>query len=262
MEEITQDKLVIENITKNYDKKNVLDNISFSVKKGEFLSILGSSGCGKTTLLRIIMGIETADSGKIIKDGEDITSFLPSKRKMGMVFQNYALFPNMTAYKNIAYALKCQRVPKDEIKKRVDEVVKIVGLEEHINKKPANLSGGQQQRVALARTFVLNPDIILFDEPMSALDADIKMSLRQEIKDLQKKLDITMIYITHDQEEAFALSNRIMVMKDGNIEQIGSPKEIYNNPKTEYVKNFVVKHLDNKISSIQESIKWQKHWTS
>ena len=250
-------KLIIENISKSYDKKLVLNNVSFDVEKGEFLSILGSSGCGKTTLMRIIMGIESADSGNIFMDGENITKFLPSKRKMGMVFQNYALFPNMNAYDNIAYALKSRRVPRKEIKERVDKIVKIVGLSEHVKKKPANLSGGQQQRVALARTLVLNPDIILLDEPMSALDADIKMNLRKEIKDLQKKFAITIIYITHDQEEAFSMSDRIMVMKDGDIEQIGSPKDIYDNPKTDYIKNFVVKHLNDKITSIQKSIKWQ-----
>ncbi len=247
-------KLQIKDISRRFDNKLVLDKINLEVYDGEFLSILGSSGCGKTTLLRILVGIDKPNSGQILLNNVDITSTHPSQRKMGIVFQNYALFPNMTVYNNIAYALKCKKMPKEEIKEKVSEIIKIVGLEETINQKPVHLSGGQQQRVAIARTLVLNPDIILFDEPMSALDADIRMSLRKELKDIQKKFNMTMIYITHDQEEAFSMSDRIMVMKDGKTEQIDTPYELYHHPKTDFVKKFVVNHLDEKMKSIQESI--------
>lgn len=248
-------KLEVLNLSKVYENKLVLDNISFTVKPGEFLSILGSSGCGKTTLLRILIGIEKPNNGSIFKDNIDITNFQPSNRGMGIVFQNYALFPNMNVFDNIAYALRCRRISKDEIKQRVDEVINVVGLNEHVYKKPNKLSGGQQQRVAIARTLILNPDIILFDEPMAALDADIRMNLRHEIKELQKKLNITMIYITHDQEEAFSLSDRIMVLNDGKIVQMDTPRNIYSNPSNDYVKNFIIKHLDQKVKFITESIK-------
>lgn len=265
-------KLTISNINKKFGTKSVLEDISFEVKTGEFVSLLGSSGCGKTTLLRIIMGIEKPDLGSIYKDGENITDEKPSDRGMGIVFQNYALFPNMTVYENIEFALKEKKIPhkiikngkevtiykhlsKEEIKEKVSSVVKIVGLNDHVYKKPAMLSGGQQQRVAIARTLVLNPDIILFDEPMAALDADIRMSLRKEIKNIQKKLNVTMIYVTHDQEEAFAMSDKIIVMNDCRIAQIGSPQEIYKKPANTFVKNFVVGHLDEKVRSIEKSIK-------
>lgn len=249
-----QVKLQIRNLCKNYDDKTVINNISVDVYNGEFLSILGSSGCGKTTLIRMLIGIENPTSGNIYLDNQDITNFAPSLRKMGIVFQNYALFPNMTVYKNIAYALKCRHLPKKEIDQRVKDIIQKVGLEEHANKKPSKLSGGQCQRVAIARTLVLNPDIILFDEPMAALDAQMRMQLREEIKKLQKEFNITMIYITHDQEEAFALSDRIMVMNNGNIEQLATPKEIYNHPASSYIEEFVIWHLNEKIKSIQENI--------
>ena len=249
------DKLVVENLYKRFDNKAVLEDLSFSVREGEFLGILGPSGCGKTTLIRIIIGIEKQDKGNILKDGVDISTYAPSDRKMGIVFQNYALFPNMNVYENIAFSLKCHKMEEKLIEKKVKEVIHTVGLEEHEKKRPSKLSGGQQQRVAIARTLVLNPDLILFDEPMAALDADIRMSLRKELKELQRKLGITMIYITHDQEEAFSLSDRVMVMNNGVIEQLDTPKEIYYHPKTEFVERFVVHHLNEKILSIQESIK-------
>lgn len=248
-------KLRIVNLNKVYDSRIILDNISFDVNNGEFLSILGSSGCGKTTLLRLLIGIEKPDSGIIIKNQIDITNNQPSERGMGIVFQNYALFPNMNVYDNIAYALKCRKESKLEIKQKVSEIIKLVGLNDHMYKKPNKLSGGQQQRVAIARTLVLNPEIILLDEPMAALDADIRMSLRKELKDLQKTLGVTMIYITHDQEEAFSMSDRIMVMSDGKIVQLDTPQNLYNNPKNDYVRNFIVKHLDEKVNSILESTK-------
>lgn len=247
-------KLSVINLFKKYGEKSILEDISFDVEPGEFISILGSSGCGKTTLLRILMGIETSDRGKILKDGIDITSFPPSKRGMGMVFQNYALFPNMNVYDNIAFALRANHVKKSEIEKRVNAAISITGLSDHVYKKPNYLSGGQQQRVAIARTIVLNPDIILFDEPMAALDADIRMSLRKELKKLQKTLGITMIYVTHDQEEAFSMSDRVLVMNDCVISQFGTPKDIYDHPANEFVKQFVIDHLNEKVELIEKQI--------
>ena len=244
--------LEICNLTKVYDKKTVLDDISFTVNDGEFLSILGPSGCGKTTLLKILIGIETPTKGKIIKKGVDITKLDPSKREMGMVFQNYALFPNMTVLKNVMYALNIKYKNKDKAKEESIKMLSMVNMEEHMYKYPHELSGGQQQRVAIARTLSLNPDIILFDEPMSALDADNRLGLRKELKKIQKKFKTTMIYITHDQEEAFSLSDRVMVMKDGRIEQLDIPNKIYNHPANDYVRNFVTRHLREKVSSIEK----------
>lgn len=244
--------LEIKNLRKTFDGKEILKDISFDVYDGEFLSILGASGCGKTTLLRILIGIENADSGSILRDGKDITKEIPSKRGMGIVFQNYALFPNMTVLENVEYALKIKKETKDKAREMAMDAIKKVGLIEHINKYPNQLSGGQQQRVAIARTIALNSDIILFDEPMSALDADNRLALRKEFKRIQKEYNITMIYITHDQEEAFSLSDRVMVMKEGEILQIDKPSVIFNNPKNEYVEKFVTKHLKEKVSSMEK----------
>lgn len=246
--------LSIRNLKKKYGKRLVLEDISFDVNRGEFLSLLGPSGCGKTTILRLLIGIESPNSGQIMKFGEDITSLPPSKRNIGIVFQNYSLFPNMNVYENIAYALKERKFSKEEIDRKVKDIVEVVGLEEHIYKKPRHLSGGQQQRVAIARTLVLNPDIILFDEPMSALDADIKVVLRALLKDIQKKMHITMIYVTHDQEEAFALSDRVMVLNDSRIVQFDTPYNLYHSPSDDFVKKFIVQHLDMKVKSIEDSI--------
>ena len=253
--ELLNKKINVTNVNKKYNGQIVLEDISFEVNEGEFVSILGSSGCGKTTLLKILIGIEKPDTGEILKDGVDITNNSPSKRGMGLVFQNYALFPNMNVYNNVAYALKCQKLPKEEIKKRVDDVLGIVGLADFASKKPSKMSGGQQQRVAIARTLALNPDIILFDEPMAALDADIRMSLRKEIKELQKKLNKTMIYVTHDQEEAFSMSDRIIVMNESHIVQYDTPNNIYKHPANDFVQKFVVNHLDEKAKAIIDSTK-------
>ena len=244
-----------ENISKKFKSKAVLEDITFDVYRGEFLSLLGPSGCGKTTILRMLIGIEKPTSGRILKNDVDITITQPKDRNIGIVFQNYSLFPNMDVYHNISYALQSRKMEKDEIDKKVKEIIETVGLEEHIYKKPRQLSGGQQQRVAIARTLVLNPDIILFDEPMSALDAEIKVVLRQQLKDIQKKLKITMIYVTHDQEEAFALSDRIMVLNDMQIAQLDTPYNLYHNPADPFVKRFVVDHLDLKVKSIEDNIK-------
>ena len=244
-----------ENISKKFKSKMVLEDVSFEVVRGEFLSLLGPSGCGKTTILRMLMGVEQPTSGHIYKDGADITHTAPKDRNIGIVFQNYSLFPNMDVYHNISYALESRKLPKDEIDRKVRGIIETVGLEEHIYKKPKQLSGGQQQRVAIARTLVLNPDIILFDEPMSALDAEIKVVLRQQLKNIQKNLKITMIYVTHDQEEAFALSDRIMVLNDQHIAQLDTPHNLYHHPADSFVKRFIVDHLNLKVKSIEDSVK-------
>ena len=244
--------LEIKNLTKIYNKKIILNNISFDVKDGEFLSILGPSGCGKTTLLKILIGIENTTSGRIIKEKKDITNLDPSLRGMGIVFQNYALFPNMTVLENVMYALNLKLKDKEKAKNESLKMIKLVNMEEHIKKYPHQLSGGQQQRVVIARTLALKPDIVLFDEPMSALDADNRLMLRKELKKIQQKFKTTMIYITHDQEEAFSLSDRVMIMNNGNIEQIDVPNKIYNYPKNDYVRNFVTNHLKEKVASIEK----------
>lgn len=253
--EKTETILQCEQINKKYRSKTVLEDVSFEVRRGEFLSLLGPSGCGKTTILRMLIGIEQPSSGKIYKDGKDITGSDPKDRNIGIVFQNYSLFPNMDVYHNISYALRSRKTGKEETDRRVREIIETVGLEEHIYKKPKQLSGGQQQRVAIARTLVLKPDIILFDEPMSALDAEIKVILRQQLKEIQKNMKITMIYVTHDQEEAFALSDRIMVINDLRIAQLDTPYAIYHHPADAFVKRFIVDHLDMKVKSIEDSIR-------
>lgn len=247
-------KLEVVNLTKKYGSNIVLNNISFGVRDGEFLSILGPSGCGKTTILRILIGLIEPTSGKVIKDGEDITKLPPSRRKMGIVFQNYALFENMTVLDNVEYALRINKEYKLEARKIALNIIEQVGLSEHIKKKPYNLSGGQQQRVAIARTLALNPEIILFDEPMSALDVATRLALRREIKEIQKRHGTTMIYITHDQEEAFALSDRIMVMEEACIHQLDTPQNIINNPVDDYVEEFVINNLQAKIDSLVKYI--------
>ena len=242
-------KLEILNLCKEYDgEDSVIKNISFDVFNGEFLSILGSSGCGKTTILRMLIGVLAPTSGKILKDGKNITNTHPSGRGMGIVFQNYALFENMTVFMNVAYALKIRKIP--DYREQTKDILKRLGLEELWDKKPAELSGGQQQRVAIARTMALKPDIILFDEPLSALDVSTRLLLREEIKKLQKEYGITMVYVTHDQEEAFAMSDRIMVMKEGEIQQIASPEELVEKPANKFVKEFVVDNLQMKIDAL------------
>ena len=248
-------KITVEHLSKAFGQAGVLHDVSFSVNDGEFLSILGPSGCGKTTILRILIGLETADSGTIIKDGKDITFAPSAQRRMGIVFQNYALFENMSVLKNVTYALLNSAATKGQYKKtdadrKAKEMLELVGLLEHADKKPRQLSGGQQQRVAIARTLALNPDVILFDEPMSALDVDTRLSLRSEIKELQKRFGTTMIYITHDQEEAFAMSDRIMVMDAGVIHQLDTPQNIIDHPVDDYIRRFVIKNINTKINSL------------
>lgn len=253
-------KLEVRDLEKNFEGKQTLNKVNFDVYDGEFLSILGPSGCGKTTILRILIGLLQPDGGRVTKEGEDITNKPSFARGMGIVFQNYALFENMTVLENVEYALKIRKEnktpeAKKEVRERVMKMIEHMDLMEHIDKRPALLSGGQQQRVAIARTLVLNPDIILFDEPMSALDAATRLSLRKVLKDIQKDFGTTMIYITHDQEEAFAMSDRIMVMKEANIVQIGTPEEIVNNPKDEYVKEFVIDNIQMKVDSLVKYVR-------
>ena len=242
-------KLEVIDLKKNYEKDTpVVQGVSFDVNEGEFLSILGASGCGKTTILRMLIGILPPTEGRILKDGVDITAARPSERGMGIVFQNYALFENMTVFKNVDYALKHHRVP--DHRERAMDMLRRMGLEQLRDKKPGELSGGQQQRVAIARTMALRPDIILFDEPLSALDVSTRLMMRREIKSLQEEFGVTMIYVTHDQEEAFAMSDRIMVMHDGLIEQFSTPEELVNAPASDFVKAFVVENLNAKIEAL------------
>lgn len=237
-------------LCKDYEKDiPVVKKLSFEVYEGEFLSILGASGCGKTTLLRMLIGVLSPTSGRILKDGEDITQHHPSKRGMGIVFQNYALFENMTVFMNVAYALKIHKVK--QYKEQVDSILKRMGLWELKDKRPVELSGGQQQRVAIARTMVMHPDIILFDEPLSALDVSTRLMMRDEIKALQAEFGVTMIYVTHDQEEAFAMSDRIMVMNEGSIQQLATPEEIVDHPANNFVSAFVGDNLQRKITALQ-----------
>ncbi len=243
-------KVSVQNLCKSYDGKAVLNNVSFDLREGEFLSVLGPSGCGKTTLLRILIGLEKADSGKIIKDGKDILNLPCSERGMGIVFQNYALFPNMTVLQNVEYALTLRKDTKKMARDIAVRTLEQVGLGDQMNKRPNQLSGGQQQRVAIARTLATNPDVILLDEPISALDAANREIMKAELKELQKKFDATMLFITHDQEEAFSLSDRIMVMNKGNIEQLDTPLNIYRHPSNEYVKRFVVDQMDKKFTDL------------
>ena len=243
-------KLSVRDLEMIYDGKCALNKVSFDVHDGEFLSILGPSGCGKTTILRILIGLLSPTGGSITKDGEDITHASPSKRGMGIVFQNYALFENMTVLGNVEYALKINKATREGARERAQSMLERMNLSEYASKKPYMLSGGLQQRVAIARTLVLNPDIILFDEPMSALDVATRLTLRKEIKNIQADFGTTMIYITHDQEEAFAMSDRIMVMEEANISQIDTPENIIKNPANEYVRSFVIDNLQSKIDSL------------
>ena len=232
--------LELKNIKKSFQEgEDVLESICLTAKKGEFVTLLGSSGCGKTTTLRIIAGLEQPDSGQVFLNGKDVTSLEPNQRNVNTVFQNYALFPHMNVADNIGYGLKLKKTPKSEISRRVKEMMELVQLSGFEKRKPSELSGGQRQRVAIARALVNNPEVLLLDEPLGALDLQLRRAMQHELKRLQKKLGITFIYITHDQEEAINMSDTIAVMNHGRFEQIGTPDEIYNHPKTSYVATFV-----------------------
>ncbi len=231
--------LTLSNISKQFADTYAVQDFNLDIDKGEFVSFLGPSGCGKTTTLRMVAGFEIPTSGKITLDGADITNKAPNQRHVGMVFQSYALFPNMTVSQNIGFGLRVHKASEAEVKDRVKEMVSLVNLEKHADKYPFQLSGGQQQRVSLARALAIRPNVLLLDEPLSALDAKIRVSLRAEIRSIQKRLGITAIFVTHDQEEALSISDRIVVMYDGNVEQVGTPFDIYNFPRTPFVANFV-----------------------
>lgn len=233
------ENLILKDISKSFDKFQAVKKINLEVGKGEFLTLLGPSGCGKSTTLRMIAGFEAPTAGEIIYKGNVINDLTPQKRNFGIVFQSYALFPHMKVSDNVAFGLRMHKYPKDKINSRVDEFLDIVGLKNAKHKYPSELSGGMQQRVALARALAPSPEVLLLDEPLSALDAKIRVKLRAEIKELQTELGITTIYVTHDQEEALAISDRVVIMNQGTIEQIDVPVEIYKTPTSKYVADFV-----------------------
>jgi putative spermidine/putrescine transport system ATP-binding protein len=231
--------LELTNIEKRFGETAAVAGFNLQAQRGEFVSFLGPSGCGKTTTLRMIAGFEQPTAGSIVLDGADITYRPPNRRNIGMVFQSYALFPNMTVGDNIGFGLKLRKRPKDQIRKRVGELLDLINLPDKGNRYPYQLSGGQQQRVALARALAIEPTVLLLDEPLSALDAKIRVALRLEIRQIQRQLGITTVYVTHDQEEALSLSDRVVVMSEGRMEQVGTPFEIYNFPATPFVASFV-----------------------
>ena len=231
--------LIVESINKSYDGKSAVEDLNFVVEDGEFLALLGPSGCGKSTSLKMIAGLEIPDSGKIILDDRDITHLDPGKRKLAMVFQSYALFPHLSVEENILFGLKARKVNKLEQKKRLDSVIELVALTEQLKKKPSQLSGGQCQRVALARAIVAEADLCLMDEPLSNLDTKLRNEMRVEIRALQQRLGMSVIYVTHDQVEAMSMADRIVLMNDGKIEQIGLPEQLYNQPETKFTAQFI-----------------------
>ena len=239
-------------VTKRFGRTVAVDRVSFGVERGELFTILGPSGCGKTTTLRLVAGLEIPDGGRIYIGGKDVTWSKPYERNTAMVFQNWALWPHMNVFNNIAYGLKIRKVPKEEIRRRVKRILEIVGLEGLENRYPHQLSGGQQQRVALARALVVEPEVLLLDEPLSNLDARLRISMRSEIRSMQRRLGITAIYVTHDQEEAMSISDRIGVMDRGKMIQIGRPEEIYRNPRNLFVATFIGKSavIEGKIVEI------------
>lgn len=241
----------IENVIKRFGKDTVINGLSLDIKPGEFFTLLGPSGCGKTTLLRMIIGFNSIEGGQIKIDGKVINDIPTNKRNMGMVFQNYAIFPHMSVKDNIAFGLKNRKVPKEEIEKKVDEILKVVKIDHLKNRMPQKLSGGQQQRIALARAIVIHPEVLLMDEPLSNLDAKLRTEMRNAIKQIQQQVGITTVYVTHDQEEALAVSDRIAVMNGGVIQQIDTPKNIYQRPANTFVSTFI--GLSNIINGVLES---------
>jgi spermidine/putrescine transport system ATP-binding protein len=229
----------IKNLEKSFGKNAILKNLSFDIKPGEFLTLLGSSGCGKTTLLKIISGFETPSNGEILIDGVNVTQLPPQKRNVHTIFQNYALFPHMNVFENVAFALRCKKLPEDTIHQKVADALKLVELSAFKDRNIQELSGGQQQRVAIARAIINQPKILLLDEPLSSLDYRLRKKMQIELKSLQKRLNMTFIFVTHDQEEALTMSDRIVIFNQGKIEQIGTPYDIYENPKNLYVAKFI-----------------------
>ena len=243
-------------VEKSFGKNKVVKNMNVEIKEGEFLTLLGPSGCGKTTTLRMIAGFEEVSSGTIKVQGESVADKEPYERDVNTVFQNYALFPHMTVFDNIAYGLKIRKRPKDEIIKRVNEMLDLVQLKGYEKRKPDELSGGQKQRVAIARALVNNPKVLLLDEPLGALDLKLRKQMQVELKRLQKKLGITFVYVTHDQEEALTMSDRIAVMNEGVIEQLATPREIYDRPLTRFVAGFIGESniFDGKVKDVHNGI--------
>jgi spermidine/putrescine transport system ATP-binding protein len=231
--------IALESVTKRFDRVGAVDGVTLSIGEGEFFSLLGPSGCGKTTTLRMIAGFETPDEGRILLQGRDVTRVPPNRRAVNMVFQHYALFPHMSIYDNVAFGLKVKRVPRSEHKSRIDEILRVVALEGLERRRPRQLSGGQQQRVALARALVNRPAALLLDEPLGALDVKLRKQMQLELKRIQHELGTTFVYVTHDQEEALAMSDRIAVMNGGRVEQVAGPREIYEQPSTAFVADFI-----------------------
>ena len=236
---MSQNIIEIQNVSKTYGDNTVLNNLSLNIKENEFLTLLGPSGCGKTTTLKILAGFETGDNGKVLFNGEDISNIPPYKRQLNTVFQKYALFPHMNVYENIAFGLKIKKVSKSEIDKKVKEMLKLVALEGFEKRAIDSLSGGQQQRVAIARALVNEPKVLLLDEPLGALDLKLRKEMQSELKRIQQRLGITFIFVTHDQEEALTMSDTIVVMNKGIIQQMGSPEDIYNEPANAFVADFI-----------------------
>jgi iron(III) transport system ATP-binding protein len=256
-----EDYLVLRDLVKIFGSGErtvtAVDDVNLEVKEGELVTLLGPSGCGKTTTLRMISGFELPTSGEILIDGENISMVPPNKRPTTMVFQNYALFPHMAVYENIAYGLKLRKEPRQDVRRKTEDVMRLVGLEGMGHRSPAQLSGGQQQRVSLARSLIMEPKVLLLDEPLSNLDAKLRVSTRIEIRKLQQRVGITSVYVTHDQEEAMTLSDRVVIMHQGKIQQIGTPKEIYAHPVNRFVAGFIGKanFLESRVVSIS------KDWT-
>lgn len=250
-------RLELQGLVKEFGKGQevvrAVENLHLTIEPGEFVTFLGPSGCGKTTTLRMIAGFETPTSGKILLDGDDLSNLTPDKRPMGMVFQSYALFPHMTVAENISYGLKVQKLSSDEIQKRVSEVLASMSLDNLANRAPNQLSGGQQQRVALARAMVVQPKVLLFDEPLSNLDAKLRGQMRAEIRSIQQRLGITSIFVTHDQDEAMSVSDRIVVMRNAVVQQVGTPSEIYRAPNSVFVADFIGRSNFLEVSDVKTS---------
>src|SRR5436190_22038906 len=244
--------IALEGVSKGFGKVAAVKDVNISIAEGEFFSLLGPSGCGKTTSLRMIAGFEQPDAGRIVLQGEDVTNVRPNRRAVNMVFQHYALFPHMSVYDNVAFGLKVKRVPKDEHRRRVEEILRVVSLEGLDKRRARQLSGGQQQRVALARALVNRPAALLLDEPLGALDVKLRKQMQLELKRIQSTLGTTFVYVTHDQEEALAMSDRIAVMNEGRVEQTGNPREIYERPRTAFVADFIgsLNALDLRIDEL------------
>ena len=256
--------MVIGGVSKSFDTFVALNNVSLEIKKGEFFSLLGPSGCGKTTLLRIIAGFEYPDSGTVTFDGQDILPVPPNKRQANTVFQNYALFPHLSVFENVAFSMRLKKMPRSEIAGRVNEYLRLVQLEGHAHKKPNQLSGGQKQRVAIARALINEPGVLLLDEPLSALDAKLRQHMLIELDQIHDKIGITFIYVTHDQQEALSVSDRLAVMNQGNVLQVGTPHEIYESPATDFVARFIgeANLFDAKVISVEKlDREWVEYMT-